>query len=181
MISDFVVLANTIDDLLSIAEKIKQQSLLPSFVAFGFIEKRKGFHDNTLTNSYDLNTAMKKVVQIFEDEIQFNVTRILDTVCDYRCIDICVKKCQGDYYSVICADEELPDYFNFQLDTIIANNKTYMIRPKKGLHGLVIHRNLHKHLGGNMSFDKNQEPYLNKITDKILDYAKKETIYEWQN
>jgi len=181
MISDFVVLAHTIDEILNIAEKIKHQSLLPSFVVFGFIEERKSYHDDTLTNSYDVNMAMNKIVQIFDGKIQFIVTRILDTICNYQCIDICVKKCHGDYYSVIFANEELPDYFNFQLDTIIANNKIYMIQPNKGLHGLVIHRGLHKHLSGSMSFNKNQEPYLNKITDKILGYAKKETIYKWEN
>lgn len=181
MISDFVVLANTLDDLLSMAKQIKKQSILPHYVAFGFIEERKGFHDDTLTNSYDLNETIQKIVKIFQGEIQFTVTRILDTICDYRCIDTCVRKCKGDFYTVLFANQELPDYFNFQLDTIVTNHKTYMIRPQKGLHGLVIYRNLHKHLGGNISFDKNHEPYLDKITDKILGYAKGETIYEWQN
>lgn len=178
---DFIVLGNTLDDLLCMAEKIKQQSLLPDYVAFGFVEERKGFHDNTLTNSADLNMAIHSIIQIFQGEIQFTVTRILDTICDYRCIDICVKKCKGVYYSVLIADQELPDYFNFQLDTIVSSNKTYMIQPQKGLHGLVVYRNLHKHLGGSRSFDENNKPYLEKITDKILGYAKEETIYQWQN
>ena len=181
MISDFVVLANTLDDLLSVAIKIKEQSLLPDFVAFGFIEERKGFHDDTLTGAHDLNETIKKIIKIFQGDIQFTLTRILDTICNYRCIDICVKRCKGDYYSVLFANQELPDYFNFQLDTIISNQKIYMIRPQEGLHGLVVYRKIHKHLGGNTSFDENNKPFLDRITDKIINYAKEEMIVEWQN
>ncbi len=175
MKSDFIALAHNSEDILKIAKQIQQQSLLPNFIVFALLEPP------TFSSNCELSTTLKKLGQLFDNNVDFVITRIFDTTCPYECIDICVKKCKGNYYSVLLADQELPDYFNFQLDTIIANSSTNMIRPKKGLHGLVVYRNLHKHLGGSRSFDENNEPYLDKITDKILGYAKEETIYEWQN
>ncbi len=176
MKSDFIILAKNSEEIVKIAKQIQQQSLLPDFVVFGLMEK------TTVSASINLRDALKELGQIFNHQMKFVITRILETECPYECIDICVKKCDGDYYSVFFADEELPDYFNFQLDTIVSNNKrVYMITPQEGLHGLVIYRKIHKHLGGSLSYDDHNQPILNKITNKLFHYAKKDALHEWQN
>ena len=176
MKSDFIVLAKNRTEILVKTQQIIEQSLKPNFVAFASIEKGLG-----VKSVGEIEEIMERIAQRFDGEIPFSLTRILETECIFRCVDICVRKCVGDYYSVLIGNEELPDYFNLQLDTIISNDKTYMIRPQEGVHGLVVHRKLHKHLGGSLSFDEHGEPYMEKITDKILNYAKEEAVYEWQN
>jgi len=177
--NDFIILVDSLNIISNISNQIKNQIVLPQRIIFGL---KKGENSDAAT-AFDVREKLLELDHIFAHlKIAYSIVNILETQDDYLCIDTCMKHCNSQYYSVFLNNQFIPNHFNSRVKLLCDEKQIYMIRPQSGIHGLVIHRGIHKLVGGSMSFDEDKDPkwYLDKVTDKIVRHAKEPAIYTWE-